>query len=83
MNDALHEYLRLFSGETSDRMYRDLQRWQRLKMWLDVPSTRAKFDAGLGELLRLGLAEKLSNGAVLWLPKPKVAVREVKEALLF
>ncbi len=80
---ALHEYVRLFSGETSDRMYRDLQRWQRLKMWLDVPNTREAFDAGLVELAAEGLAKKAGD-VWYWLPKARQPVVEPKvEALLF
>jgi hypothetical protein len=82
--NALHEYIRIAGGVGADHMWRDLERSRRLGIpWQGVPTTREDFDAGLAELLAAGMAERMSNGAWLWLPKQRQPVGETKEALLF
>lgn len=84
VNDHLHEYLRVCSGISANHMWRDLERSRRLGIkWAGVPATREEFDVGLYELKAAGLAEQMSNGFWLWLPKPRVAVCEPRARTLF
>ncbi len=77
MND-LHEYLRVNSGDTAERMLANLHR--NKASWAGVPETREAFDAGLSELLAAGLAAKTGE-FWHWVPKPRVAVVEPQREL--
>ena len=87
MNEAIHNYLRISSGATSERMWNELSRFRRLGIpYEDVPKTEAEFTSGLNSLLAAGLAEKTSNGMWLWVPaahpaQPQPAKRPRQESL--
>ena len=83
--DAIHDYLRLDSGRSMASMWADVERLRRLGCkYPDLPATWQEFQAGLEDLVKAGLAEKLSNGAYLWLPQKRTPVCEPKgDRLLF
>lgn len=82
---AIHDYLRLDSGRSFASMWADIERLRRLGCkYGDLPVTREEFLAGLNDLVTAGLAERMSNGAYLWLPVKRQPVAEPKgDRLLF
>ncbi len=67
--EALHNHLRLHSGDTFGQMWGDLERLRRLGVaHEDLPADRATLLAGLQTLLANGLAEK-SGEIWLWVRK--------------
>lgn len=83
MNTALHNHLRLHSGETASLMWADLYRLRRMGIpHDDLPQTSRGFVTGLMDLRTAGLAEK-SGDLWLWLPAKLDKPATVRQESLF